>query len=203
MLIRTLRHDAVVSRKQFAKWLFDVGVGSLLLLLTLPIIILAAILIYVERQGPLLDRRPRIGQFGCRYALLAFRTTAADTIAYGVSRSATGKDARYTLVGRIIRTLCIDELPQLFNILRGEMSFVGPRPDTPAVAKAMSRRFARYSERHRVKPGITGWAQIRFAESNSMMDARAKLQGDLYYVRNHSLSLDLHILAQTARLLVR
>ncbi|MDX1488178.1 MAG: sugar transferase [Acidiferrobacterales bacterium] len=200
MLIRTLRHEVAVSRKQFAKWAFDVCVSGVLLLLTLPIIILTVILIYVESPGLVFDRRPRIGQYGCRFALLTFRTTCAGTEATLV---ATAKDAPCTRVGRIIRTLGIDELPQLFNILRGDMSFVGPRAETPAVATAMSRRFARYSERRSVRPGITGCAQIGHLDGNSIMDARGKLEDDLYYVRHHSLPLDLRILVQTARLLLR
>jgi lipopolysaccharide/colanic/teichoic acid biosynthesis glycosyltransferase len=203
MLIRTLRHEVAFSRNQFAKWMFDVCVSGVLLLLTLPIIVLTAILIYVESPGPLFDRRPRIGQFGCRFALLIFRTTYAGIEATGAPRSATEQDRRYTHVGRVIRTLCIDELPQLFNILRGEMSFVGPKPETLAVVTVMSRKFARYPERHNVKPGVTGWAQIGYADSDSIMDAQGSLQGDLYYVRHHNLRLDLHILAQTARLLLR
>lgn len=203
MLIRTLRHEVAVSRKQFAKWMFDVCVSGVLLLLTLPIIVLTAILIYVESPGPLFDRRPRIGQFGSRFALFTFRTTHAGIETTGAPRSTTEQDRRYTHVGRVIRTLCIDELPQLFNILRGEMSFVGPKPETPAVVTTMSRKFARYSERHSVKPGITGWTQIGYADSDAIMKARGSLQGDLYYVRHQSLRLDLHILAQTARFLLR
>jgi lipopolysaccharide/colanic/teichoic acid biosynthesis glycosyltransferase len=184
MLVRTLRHDVAVSRKKFAKRMFDVCVSSALLLLTLPIIILTAILIYVESPGSVFCRRPKIGQFGCPFALLTFRSTYADTEADGAPHSATEKEARCTRVGQIIRKLCIDELPQLINVLWGEMSMVGPRPETPAFVKAMSRKFSHYSDRHTVKPGITGWAQTRYPHGN------------------HNVRLDWHILAQTARLLL-
>ncbi len=198
MLVRTVRHDVPVSRKKFAKRMFDVCVSSALVLLTLPIIILTAILIYVESPGSVLCRRPKIGQFGHPFALLSFRSTYGDTEADGVTHSA----ARSTRVGQIIYKLCIDELPQLINILRGEMSMVGPRPETPALVKAMSRKFSHYSDRHTVKPGITGCAQTRYAHGNATSDARGQLLADLYYVRHHSLRLDGHILAQTARLVL-
>ncbi len=198
MVVRTVRHDVAVSGKKFAKRIFDVCVSSALVLLVLPIIILTAIRIYVESPGSVFRRRPKIGQFGHPFALLSFRSTYGDPEADGAPHSA----ARGTRVGRIIRKLCIDEVPQLINVLRGEMSMVGPRPETPVFVKAMSRKFSHYSDRHTVKPGITGWAQTRYAHSDATRDARGQLLADLYYVRNHSLRLDGHILAQTARLVL-
>jgi lipopolysaccharide/colanic/teichoic acid biosynthesis glycosyltransferase len=196
MLVRTLRHYVPVSRKRRVKRLFDVLLSSVLLLITLPVTVLTAILIILENPGPIFYRQRRIGECGRPFALLRFRDTFAGT---DPERRTSETPVRFTRVGAVIHRLSIDELPQLLNILRGEMSFVGPRPERPAIANHISRRHAYYPERHAVKPGITGWAQMRHPSSSPLMDAKEKLQEDRYYTEHDSLGVDLLILGQTVR----
>jgi len=120
----------------------------------------------------------------------------------GVARWATENDTRVTSVGRVLRKLRIDELPQLFNVLSGEMSLVGPRPERPAFVSGLTEQIRFYDLRHSIKPGLTGWAQIRYAYGASVEDSRRKLQYDLYYVKNHSLALDVLILMETVRVVL-
>ena len=200
MLVRTLRHDVPVSRKRLVKRLCDILLSSVLLLITLPVTVLTAILIFLENPGPIFYRQRRIGEFGHPFALLRFRSPLARIEPEGRTSETP---VRFTGVGAVIHRLCIDELPQLLNILRGEMSFVGPRPERPALVKSMSSRMAYYPDRHAVKPGITGWSQMRHPGGSPSMDAKAKLQDDLYYIQHHSLGLDLLILGQTVRGVLR
>jgi lipopolysaccharide/colanic/teichoic acid biosynthesis glycosyltransferase len=120
----------------------------------------------------------------------------------GIARWAQANDSRVTRVGRFIRKTRIDELPQLFNVLRGEMSLVGPRPERPSFVEQLTEQIPFYAIRHSVKPGLTGWAQVRFSYGASLADARRKLQFDLYYVKNHSLVLDLQIILETVRVVL-
>jgi lipopolysaccharide/colanic/teichoic acid biosynthesis glycosyltransferase len=120
----------------------------------------------------------------------------------GVARWASRSDPRVTRVGRVLRKTRIDEIPQLINVLRGEMSLVGPRPERPAFVSELSRTVPYYDVRHSVKPGVTGWAQVRYSYGASVEDATRKLQYDLYYVKNHSLFLDLLILVETVRVVL-
>ncbi len=200
MLVHTLRHDVPVSRKRFIKRLFDVLLSSVLLLITLPVVALTAILIILENPGPIFSRQRRIGEFGRPFALLRFRSTFARTKPEG---SASETPVRFTGVGAVIHRLCIDELPQLLNILRGEMSFVGPRPERPALVKNIFRRIAYYPDRHALKPGITGWSQMPHPSSSPLIDAKEELQEDLSYIEHHSLGPDLLILGQTVRRVLR
>lgn len=195
MLVRILRHDVPVSRKRLAKRLFDVLLSGVLLLITLPVILLTTIFIILENPGPIFSRHRRIGELGRPFALLRFRSTFA--------RTEPEETSQLTGVGAVIHRLSIDELPQLLNILRGDMSFVGPRPETPALVKNIARSIAYYPDRHGVKPGITGWSQMRHPRSSPLMDAKQKLQEDLYYIGHQSLGLDLRILGQTTRRVLR
>jgi lipopolysaccharide/colanic/teichoic acid biosynthesis glycosyltransferase len=133
---------------------------------------------------------------------LKFRSMRADAESDGVARWAAKSDPRVTRVGRFIRKVRIDELPQLINVLRGEMSFVGPRPERPGFVQDLKQAIPFYDVRHSVKPGLTGWAQVRYSYGASVEDARKKLQFDLYYVKNHSLFLDLLILIETVRVVL-
>jgi lipopolysaccharide/colanic/teichoic acid biosynthesis glycosyltransferase len=133
---------------------------------------------------------------------LKFRSMGADAESDGVARWAVRADPRVTRVGAFIRKVRIDELPQLFNVLRGEMSFVGPRPERPSFVNELKKTIPYYDVRHSVKPGVTGWAQVRYSYGASVEDARKKLQFDLYYVKNHSLFLDLLILVETVRVVL-
>jgi sugar transferase (PEP-CTERM system associated) len=188
--------------KNMAKRLFDVCVSVALLIITLPVIVLTALLIWLESGRPILYRQERIGAFGRSFELSKFRSMRVDAEADGMPRWATRNDDRCTRVGKVIRRLRFDELPQLINVLKGDMSFVGPRPERPVFVKDLAKEFSYYSYRHTVKPGITGWAQVRYRYGASVDDAKEKLQYDLYYIKNQSLFLDLIILAQTAHIVL-
>lgn len=188
--------------RNIVKRLFDVAVSLVLLLLTAPIMLLAAIAIYLEDRGPIFYHQERVGECGFAFRILKFRSMRVDAEKDGVARWAQAGDKRVTRVGRFIRTTRIDELPQVFNVLRGDMSFVGPRPERPLFVRELTRHIPYYSSRHTVKPGITGWAQIRYPYGASVEDATRKLQFDLYYVKNHTLFLDVVIIFQTAQVVL-
>jgi sugar transferase (PEP-CTERM system associated) len=190
------------SHKFFVKRIFDNVVGLVLLALTFPVMVLAALLIYVETGSPIFYRQERVGEFGRTFKILKFRSMRQDAERGGSPQWARANDDRVTRVGRIIRSLRIDELPQIFNVLKGDMSFVGPRPERPYFVTDLAKQIPYYINRHTVKPGITGWAQIRYCYGASVEDAVKKLQYDLYYVKNHSLFLDLVILLQTAQVVL-
>ncbi len=188
--------------RAFVKRSFDIGVASVLLALTLPIMIAAAIIIRCEGGGPVIYRQERVGRAGKPFTLLKFRSMRADAESDGRARWAQTNDPRVTSFGRFMRRSRIDELPQLWNVLKGEMSFVGPRPERPCFVAELERDIPYYAARHSVKPGLTGWAQVRYAYGASTAEATRKLQYDLYYVKNHSLLLDLFILFETVRVVV-
>lgn len=191
-----------VGRDVFiAKRLFDVVVSTLLLLVAWPLMLLTVLAIVLESRGTggVLYRQIRVGQYGEDFNVLKFRSMITSSEKDGVARWAKENDSRITLVGKFIRAFRIDELPQLFNVLKGDMSFVGPRPERPEFVDQLSKSIAYYSERHRVKPGITGWAQICYPYGASEKDSIEKLQYDLYYIKNYSLFLDLTIIFQTAQ----
>ncbi len=184
------------------KRMFDVVVAAALLLLTLPVMLVTALLISMEGKGPIVFRQERVGLGGRSFTLLKFRSMRADAEQDGRARWAVANDARVTRIGRIMRRTRIDELPQLVNVLKGEMSFVGPRPERPSIVSTLSEQLPFYGARHSVKPGITGWAQVRFPYGASVEDAMKKLRYDLYYVKNHSLFLDFVILVETVRVVL-
>ncbi len=188
--------------ERFVKRLFDVLASALLLLFSLPILLLAAIAIKLDSPGPVLYRQERVGLNGDPFMLLKFRSMTVNAEADGVPRWAAEKDCRVTSVGRLIRITRIDEIPQIFNVLRGDMSFIVPRPERPFFVEDLSARIPYYSARHGVKPGISGWAQLNYPYGASIEDAREKLQYDLYYIKNYSLFLDLNVLLQTARVVL-
>lgn len=176
---------------------FDVVSASVLLLVSAPLMLLTAIAIRLESPGPILFRQQRVGLNGATFDVVKFRSMRVDAEGDGKPRWATKKDDRVTRIGKIIRLLRIDELPQLFNVFKGEMSIVGPRPERPFFVDELTRRIPYYAVRHSVKPGVTGWAQVRYHYGSSVEDAQQKLHYDLYYVKNHSLFLDLLILFET------
>jgi sugar transferase (PEP-CTERM system associated) len=188
--------------KDIVKRIFDVTVSSLLLLLTLPVFVLTALLVWLESGSPILYRQERVGENGRIFNVLKFRSMRKDAERDGVPQWAKKQDARVTRVGKVIRLLRIDELPQIFNVLRGDMSFVGPRPERPYFVDELTKKISYYPSRHTVKPGITGWAQIRYPYGATVEDAVQKLQYDLYYVKNHTLFLDLIVLIQTAQVVL-
>lgn len=184
------------------KRIFDIVASSLLLLVTLPIMAITAALIMLESGRPILYRQERVGQGGEIFTILKYRSMAVDAERDGKPLWASQNDTRVTRVGKIIRKLRIDELPQIFNVFMGKMSFVGPRPERAFFVSQLITEIPYYSARHTVKPGITGWSQIKYPYGASVEDAIQKLQYDLYYIKNHSLFLDLMILFQTARVVL-
>jgi len=188
--------------RAFIKRTFDLLVAAVLLVLTLPLTLATALVIRLESPGLVIYRQERVGRGGRTFTCLKFRSMQADAEADGKPRWAGANDERVTRVGRFFRKTRIDELPQLINVLRGEMSFVGPRPERPQFVNELKQTIPYYDLRHSVKPGITGWAQVRYTYGASVEDARKKLQFDLYYVKNHSLFLDLLILVETVRVVL-
>jgi sugar transferase (PEP-CTERM system associated) len=176
------------------KRLFDLTASVVLLVLAFPLILVAAACIYLESGGPVFYRQERVGEGGRVFTIYKLRSMKIDAERDGTPRWATTDDDRTTRVGRIIRKLRIDELPQIINVLKGEMAFVGPRPERPFFVDQLVKQIPYYSLRHSSKPGITGWAQVCCSYGASLDDAIEKLQYDLYYVKNHTLFLDLVIL---------
>ncbi len=185
------------SLRTAVKRIFDIVASLVLLLVTLPVMLLTALLILLEDGLPLFYRQERVGYAGKPYMVIKFRSMFKDAEKAGKPQWASADDPRSTRVGKIIRKLRIDEIPQIFNVLKGEMSFVGPRPERPHFVDMLSAQVPYYSMRHSIKPGITGWAQVRYPYGASIEDAIEKLQYDLYYVKNHSLFLDFIILIDT------
>jgi sugar transferase (PEP-CTERM system associated) len=180
---------------------FDVVSSLIGMALSLPLMILTAVAIRVESPGPVFYTQERIGLHGRKFRIFKFRSMQDDAEAHGPVW-ACENDPRVTRVGRIIRRLHIDETPQFFNILRGEMSLIGPRPERTEFVERLERRIPYYSERHLVKPGLTGWAQVSYPYGASIEDAREKHQYDLYYIKNQSPLLDAIILFETARVVL-
>jgi sugar transferase (PEP-CTERM system associated) len=184
------------------KRLFDLAVSSVLLVLTLPIMLITALFIYLESGLPVLYRQERVGQGGRVFTLYKFRSMRIDAEKGGAPQWASRNDDRATRVGLFIRKWRIDELPQIFNVLRGDMSFVGPRPERAVFVDQLEKQIPYYALRHSAKPGITGWAQVRYQYGASVDDAIEKLQYDLYYVKNRCLFLDLMIMFATVEVVL-
>jgi len=185
----------------FMKRSFDILVACGLLLFTLPVMLITALAVRFESPGPVLYRQERVGRGGDSITLLKFRSMRDDAERHGIQWAANS-DPRVTRVGKFIRKVRIDELPQLFNVLRGDMSFVGPRPERPFFVNQLAKAIPFYGERHSVKPGITGWAQVNYPYGASIEDAKQKLAYDLYYVKNRTLFLDFVILVHTVRVIL-
>lgn len=201
-LIFTDGYGAGSQLSIIGKRLFDVGAsGVLLILASLPMLI-TAILVKTTSPGTIFYRQQRVGRFGKPFDVIKFRSMRSDAEKEGKPIWAQKSDPRVTAVGKVIRLTRLDELPQLFCVLKGAMSFVGPRPERPFFVDDLARQIPFYNERHVVKPGITGWAQINYPYGASVDDARCKLEYDLYYIKNYSLFLDLLILIQTVRVVL-
>lgn len=181
---------------------FDILLSLLLLLLTGPVILLFGLLIKLESPGGAFFRQERVGLYGQKFKILKLRSMRADAEAGGEAIWAAKNDPRTTRVGSFIRKVRIDELPQAWIVLKGEMSFVGPRPERPQFVDDLQTKMPFYTERHIVKPGITGWAQINYPYGASTEDARHKLEYDLYYAKNYTPFLDLLIILQTIRVVL-
>lgn len=181
---------------------FDIVLSLLLLILTGPIVLFFAALIKLESRGDAFFKQERVGLYGQRFNILKLRSMRADAEVAGKAMWAEENDPRITRIGKFIRKVRIDELPQSWSVLKGEMSFVGPRPERPQFVEELQTRMPFYAERHIVKPGITGWAQINYPYGASIEDSRHKLEYDLYYAKNYTPFLDILILLQTIRVII-
>ena len=183
--------------RRLLKRSFDIVVSTLLLILAAPVMVIAALAIKLDSKGPLIYKQERVGLRGKSFMCLKFRSMRTDAERDGVAVWASKNDSRVTRVGKFMRGTRIDELPQLISVLRGEMSMVGPRPERPSFVNQLREQMPFYDLRHTVKPGVTGWAQVRFSYGETVEDARRKHQFDLYYVKNNSLLLDIQIIIET------
>jgi sugar transferase (PEP-CTERM system associated) len=190
--------------RRMIKRAFDVMVALLVLVVTWPLMLLTAAAVRLEsgRGAPILYRQVRVGENEKPFHVIKFRSMGTDAECDGVARWASKDDDRVTRVGRFIRKVRLDELPQLWNVLRGDMSVIGPRPERPEFVDDFNTRIRYYRLRHCVKPGLTGWAQLRYTYGSSMEDAEEKLKFDLFYVKNHNLVFDLSILVQTVEVVL-
>jgi sugar transferase (PEP-CTERM system associated) len=179
------------------KRVFDIVSAAILCVVSLPVMLLAGLFIKLESPGPMLYRQDRVGLNGKSFSIAKFRSMRNDAEKDGKPQWAAANDARVTRVGNVIRRLRIDELPQLMNVLRGDMSLVGPRPERPFFVDQLTQEIPFYALRHSVKPGVTGWAQVRYPYGATVEDSQEKLQYDLFYVKNHTLVLDLFVLYET------
>lgn len=177
---------------------FDLIISTILLILTLPVMLLVGAAIWLESGGPILFRQNRMGMHGKEFEILKFRSMVQDAEKHG-PQWASSNDNRITRVGRLIRNSRVDELPQLINVFRGEMSLVGPRPERPVFCAMLEEKIPFFAQRHSVRPGITGWAQIKYQYGASVEDGWTKLEYELFYIKHMSLVLDLAILFETVK----
>jgi len=184
-----------------AKRALDILFSTALLIIFSPVIIATAVAVRIDSPGPVLYRQRRIGRGGVAFNVLKFRSMIVDAEPHGAAYAAIG-DHRITRVGHIIRRMRIDEIPQAINVLRGEMSFVGPRPERPEFVETLETEIPHYKARHLVKPGITGWAQVKYEYAASVAGAREKLRYDLFYISRYSPFLDLLIVLLTIRVVL-
>jgi len=186
-----------MGAQNHAKRLFDLVISVSFLLFILPLAAATIIAIRLDSPGPVFHRQVRVGRSGKPFVMFKFRSMFVDSEHDGIARWAADNDRRITRVGAFLRRLHIDEIPQAINVLRGDMSFIGPRPERPSFVDRLAGEIPHYGERHRVRPGITGWAQVNYQYGASVEDARQKLGFDLYYIKNYSLALDFLILLRT------
>jgi sugar transferase (PEP-CTERM system associated) len=188
--------------RRLTKRFFDLIAAGALLALTWPVMLLTALAVKLESKGPVIYRQVRVGEHGRHFEMIKFRSMRVDAESDGVARWASKDDDRSTRVGKFIRKTRLDELPQLMLVIRGEMSFVGPRPERPQFVEMLNSEIRYYDVRHSVKPGLTGWAQLRYPYGASVRDANEKLKFDLFYVKNHGLLFDLMIMLQTVEVVL-
>jgi lipopolysaccharide/colanic/teichoic acid biosynthesis glycosyltransferase len=188
----------------YGKRLLDLALGTVMLVVAAPAMLLVVIASLIESRGrdPVLYHQIRIGQGGLPFRLHKFRSMRVDAEKDGRARWAAKDDARVTALGKLLRRTRLDELPQLFNVLKGQMSLVGPRPERPEFVERLSTGIPYYAERHRVRPGLTGWAQLLYPYGSNEEDAKRKLEFDLYYVKHAGVFMDLVILLQTVEVVL-
>jgi len=188
--------------RDFAKRALDLLISLTLLAVMLPFIILTAIAVFLETGRPILYSQTRVGMLGKEFRIYKFRSMRQDAEKDGKARWASANDNRVTRVGAFIRNTRLDELPQIYNVIKGEMSIVGPRPERPEFVLELKEKIPFYDTRHYVKPGLMGWAQLKYPYGASVEDARGKLEYDLYYSKNHSLLMDFLIMIQTVEVIL-
>ncbi len=188
--------------RRLTKRFFDLLAAGALLAVAWPVMLLVALAVRLESKGPVIYRQIRVGEHGRHFEMVKFRSMRVDAESDGVARWASKDDDRSTRIGKFIRKTRLDELPQLFLVLTGEMSFVGPRPERPQFVEMLNAEIRYYDVRHSVKPGLTGWAQLRYPYGASVRDANEKLKFDLFYVKNHGLVFDLMIMLQTVEVVL-
>jgi sugar transferase (PEP-CTERM system associated) len=184
------------------KRVLDLAAGAIGFAVSLPIMILVAVVIRLESKGPIIFRQTRVGRMGRCFEVLKLRSMNVDAEKANGAQWATENDPRVTRIGGFLRKYRLDELPQFVNVIRGEMSFVGPRPERPYFVEELRKTIPYYDERHSVRPGLTGWAQVQYAYGSSIEDAFNKLEYDLFYLQNMSLTFDLAIIIQTVRIVL-
>ena len=182
------------------RWL-DIASSALSLILSLPLCLFVALAIKLDSSGPVFYRQERVGQDGKTFTMLKFRSMRNDAEENGPKRAAINDD-RITRVGRFIRKYRLDEIPQMINVLKGDMSFIGPRPERPIFVDKFAKEIPYYLQRHVVKPGISGWAQIRYPYGASKEDALEKLKYDLYYIRHFSIFFDISIILEAGKVVL-
>ena len=183
---------------------FDVFASLFILMLTFPLLIITSLLILLENsfKGPIFYRQERVGLNGVTFELLKFRSMIVNAESDGTAKWASKEDSRVTKIGKLIRKTRIDEIPQVINIFKGDMSVVGPRPERPEFVEKLQQSIPYYSIRHRIKPGLAGWAQLKYPYGANEEDAYNKLQYDLFYLKNHSILMDMLILIQTVEVII-
>ena len=195
--------DSVGSGLQEAtKRMCDVAVALTIALVTWPLALITGLAIWLDSAGPIIYWQDRVGLNGAAFTLYKFRSMRADAESASGAVWAKQDDPRMTRVGRVVRKFRIDELPQLYNVLRGDMSIVGPRPERTEFVDSLSNKIALYRRRHLVKPGLTGLAQIKLPYSSTLQDVQEKLRYDLHYIKNQSLTLDCQIMFQTIKIVM-
>jgi sugar transferase (PEP-CTERM system associated) len=187
---------------RFIKRMLDLSFSILLGLVSAPLMLLTAAAVKIDSPGPAVYRQKRVGEKGRVFLIYKFRSMRADAEQAGQPVWARDKDDRVTRVGRFIRVTHLDELPQLWNVMRGDMSFVGPRPERPFFVEQLARNIPFYTQRHAVKPGLTGWAQVKYRYGSTIEDAMEKLQYDLYYIKHLSVFFDLTIALDTVKVIL-
>jgi exopolysaccharide biosynthesis polyprenyl glycosylphosphotransferase len=184
------------------QWIYSTAIAAASLLVLWPIMAIVAALVKLTSPGPVLYRQVRVGMDGALFTVYKFRSMYANAEARTGAVWAAKDDPRITPLGKWLRLLRLDELPQLFNVLKGEMSIVGPRPERPEFVQSLSEKIPFYRQRHAVKPGITGWAQINHKYADTIEDSITKLEYDLYYIKNISPSLDAYIIFHTLKTMI-
>ena len=182
--------------------IYSTAIALIVFVVALPVMLLVALAVKLTSRGPILFRQQRVGLNGKIFTLLKFRSMIEDAEAKTGAVWAQRNDPRVTPIGKYLRKLRLDELPQLINVLRGEMSIVGPRPERPEFVDVLSHIIAFYPQRHSVRPGITGWAQVNYKYGNTTEDTVIKLEYDLYYIKNLSPALDFYIIFQTVKVML-